>query len=769
MDTEARLHDRVCGLLIGAALGDAIGLSTEYLPRAEAEAFCARGPLCFQGWPRLSPRGTPTHCANWEEGDWTDDTDMQLCILDSLLAAPASREVSARDVASRFAAWAQGGFPEAPFFDSRAVGIGGTTNAVLNSPLIRGARPEQAALYCWASPALAELGQGSPCANASNGALMRTAVLGARAWWDAAATERGTAAVARLTHPDPRAVGACVAMTALVAALLRRAAAGGAGRGPARAELERALAAGDAAVRRAVEELPGAVEAMVAAVRALPDHPRFPEHSINRTGDAVAAAWAQRRGAVAALADSAPTELRAHALAPSLDSLELDEGGVSYVLKTLGAGCWALRALRAAEGGAAAAAADGAGGGAGGWAAAAEAAGEAELGPELAAMAERYAPTSGGDWFKACTAELVRRGADADTNCTVAGALMGAHLGLAALPPDWVAGLRHGAWLRARAERFADLVVRDWRAVQREAAAAAAAAPAAVPAPARPSFFAACCASSRGGVIARVPTQFAEPAASRQCSYFALGAAAAARELLALALAATGAADGGGGGGAAAVAAFVAAYAAVLSRASAAKRASPDEPFIETVYSPRPLRAARAFLREPLRARYAGGPAAHAAAATADGEAALELDEFVHTVANARAPNLYDEPDIWGGAGTARMADYAADKAAKLATREVPWAGMRGALAALLEAPAAGGGGGSGAVRVAVVHRLVMAFAVVAAPGEAAFLVLDSHAAEAGWMDAAALERYIAYDAGNAPGGGSYMVVTWATGRARGQ
>ena len=113
------------------------------------------------------------------------------------------------------------------------------------------------------------------------------------------------------------------------------------------------------------------------------------------------------------------------------------------------------------------------------------------------------------------------------------------------------------------------------------------------------------------------------------------------------------------------------------------------------------------------------------------------------------------------------MADYAADKAVKLATREVPWAGMRGALAALLEAPAAGGGGG--AVRVAVVHRLVMAFAVVAAPGEAAFLVLDSHAAEAGWMDAAALERYIAYDAGNAPGGGSYMVVTWATGRARGR
>jgi len=280
-----------------------------------------------------------------------------------------------------------------------------------------------------------------------------------------------------------------------------------------------------------------------------------------------------------------------------------------------------------------------------------------------------------------------------------------------------------------------------------------------LPAPARASSFASCCAPS--GVVARVPTQFAEPA-SRQCSYFALGAAAAARELLALALAATAAgADDGG----AAAAAFVAAYTAVLARASAAKRASPDEPYIETVYSPRPLRAARAALRVPPRARYAGGPAAHALDGGGGGDTALELDEFVHTVANAGAPNLYDDPAVWGGAATAGAADYAADKAVKLSTREVPWAGMRAALGALLEADAGAGGGGG--VRVAVIHRLVMAFAVVAAPREGRFLVLDSHAAESGFMDADGLERYIAYDADSAPGGGVYMVVTWAVGRAR--
>jgi hypothetical protein len=327
-----------------------------------------------------------------------------------------------------------------------------------SGPLVQTPLPQRAALYCWASPELAALGGGVPCANGSNGSLMRTAVLGARTFWDAELTARNTTAVARLTHPDPRVVGACVAMTALVASLLRRSpGAGGFG-----AQLEGALGAGEAALRRSVDELPSAVDDMVAAVRVLPDHPSFPDYSLNRTGDAVAAAWAARRDAVEGLRSAGPPELRAHALSPSLDALHLDaEGATSYVFKTFGAGCWALRVLCAASWGAA-------GGTAAEWAQWAQAAGEATLGPELAAMDARYAPADGAGWFKACISELLRRGADADTNGTVAGALMGAQLGLARLPPDWVAGLRHGAWLRTRAEQLADLIVRDWTAISEQ-------------------------------------------------------------------------------------------------------------------------------------------------------------------------------------------------------------------------------------------------------------------------------------------------------------
>ena len=252
-------------------------------------------------------------------------------------------------------------------------------------------------------------------------------------------------------------------------------------------------------------------------------------------------------------------------------------------------------------------------------------------------------------------------------------------------------------------------------------------------------------------LIARVPSQFASPV-SRQCSYFALAAAAAAHDLLPLALTVQ--------GGSERAASFVQAYTSVLAHASAAKAASPDAPFIETVYAPRVLQSARAVLTLPLRASYSGGPAAHAAPAVAHADARLILAEFCHTVSNAGAHNIYD--DIMGGSGDAAAADYHADKAVKLrGTREVAWDDMVSALTAL-STPAA-----PGTVRVAILHRLVMAFTVIAA-GDGRFLVLDSHACEAGWMDIAGLVRYIAYDEDNTRGGGTHLLVTWATGVALG-
>ena len=49
--------------------------------------------------------------------------------------------------------------------------------------------------------------------------------------------------------------------------------------------------------------------------------------------------------------------------------------------------------------------------------------------------------------FRRVVCSIAGEGGDADTNCAVAGALVGAAVGYAALPTDWLAQMPHGDWL----------------------------------------------------------------------------------------------------------------------------------------------------------------------------------------------------------------------------------------------------------------------------------------------------------------------------------
>jgi hypothetical protein len=50
-------------------------------------------------------------------------------------------------------------------------------------------------------------------------------------------------------------------------------------------------------------------------------------------------------------------------------------------------------------------------------------------------------------------------GGDADTNCAVAGSLLGAYLGVEALPSQWIDGLAHRQWLERKVEGAASLLL----------------------------------------------------------------------------------------------------------------------------------------------------------------------------------------------------------------------------------------------------------------------------------------------------------------------
>lgn len=61
--------------------------------------------------------------------------------------------------------------------------------------------------------------------------------------------------------------------------------------------------------------------------------------------------------------------------------------------------------------------------------------------------------------FEQLITELTMAGGDADTNCAVAGSLLGAYLGVEALPLQWTDGLTHRQWLERKVEAAASLLL----------------------------------------------------------------------------------------------------------------------------------------------------------------------------------------------------------------------------------------------------------------------------------------------------------------------
>jgi ADP-ribosyl-[dinitrogen reductase] hydrolase len=172
-DPREMRRQRAVGSLVGAAVGDALGAPFEFGP---AGAFSRRFPS-----PAL---GSSTEMVGgggfgWEPGEWTDDTQMAMCVAASLLDRG---DLDLADVFARFRAW----------YEAHPPDVGNTTAAVLGS-----SSPWQDA----AAEHFRRTRHG-----AGNGGLMRTTPAAIRF---AAAGREATMDAGRrltlLTHGDPAA------------------------------------------------------------------------------------------------------------------------------------------------------------------------------------------------------------------------------------------------------------------------------------------------------------------------------------------------------------------------------------------------------------------------------------------------------------------------------------------------------------------------------------------------------------------------------------
>ena len=188
---KSNLQDKIKGIIFGQAIGDALGLATEFMTLTEVKENYPNGLETY------SDIIQDNHRSRWEIGDWTDDTDQFLCIIDSILE---KRAIDEKHIAQKILSWYQNG----------GMGVGTATNNVLRIPQYT-SNPHKAAEMVWNM---------SRKNNASNGAIMRTSILGI---WEYKSFEKikiNTENVCKITHYDPRCVGSCVIITYIIYCIL---------------------------------------------------------------------------------------------------------------------------------------------------------------------------------------------------------------------------------------------------------------------------------------------------------------------------------------------------------------------------------------------------------------------------------------------------------------------------------------------------------------------------------------------------------------------
>lgn len=179
--------DRLKGCIYGQAIGDALGLGSEGMTDEDMACYYPNGLHHY------SEIVQDRHRKRWIRGDWTDDTDMMLCIAHAVIE---DKGVNPTNIARHFKSWANG----------TPMGIGNNTYKVLNiAEYVK--EPFNVSKLIWKM---------SQYQSAANGALMRTSVVGLFPQAVRTCAEN----ICKLTHYDPRCVGSCVIVSELIHALV---------------------------------------------------------------------------------------------------------------------------------------------------------------------------------------------------------------------------------------------------------------------------------------------------------------------------------------------------------------------------------------------------------------------------------------------------------------------------------------------------------------------------------------------------------------------
>eukprot|EP00823_Brevimastigomonas_motovehiculus_P009935 TRINITY_DN97_c0_g1_i4.p1 TRINITY_DN97_c0_g1~~TRINITY_DN97_c0_g1_i4.p1 ORF type:complete len:396 (+),score=90.05 TRINITY_DN97_c0_g1_i4:188-1375(+) len=192
--------DKILGCIYGNCLGDAFGLSTEFMTKAEVTHVYGDSVIPFPYFKRNF------HNRRWVPGDWTDDSDQMLLIMEMLTE---EKQVKETVFAKKLLKWIDEGFSD--LGDTGGMGLGATVHAVCSHSKFL-SDPHVASKTVW---------ERNNKNVAANGAVMRTSVLGCFEHEDLNKVIANTTRVAQITHWDPRCVASCITITTLIAQMLQ--------------------------------------------------------------------------------------------------------------------------------------------------------------------------------------------------------------------------------------------------------------------------------------------------------------------------------------------------------------------------------------------------------------------------------------------------------------------------------------------------------------------------------------------------------------------
>jgi len=161
VDFYTTYRDRVKGLIFGAALADSLGAYFEF--RTESQIL--RDYPYRHHSVNFPPEKGASFMRRGPKQHWTDDTSQMILLMETLIQTKENK-FDVYLFADKLFDWMEHGFPE--FGETKGMGVGGYTQAVLtheyflDDPL-------------WVSQEMAR-----SSGNASNGSLMRTAIMAAR-------------------------------------------------------------------------------------------------------------------------------------------------------------------------------------------------------------------------------------------------------------------------------------------------------------------------------------------------------------------------------------------------------------------------------------------------------------------------------------------------------------------------------------------------------------------------------------------------------------